>query len=102
MSTRLLTTKRVRSIVKTAANRHNIQIKTSKTREYVSYSHMIWNYGKDVRRIEYFIGAITRENITGFFDEIDAFLALSGVPKVEVPYIYSNNTVRFKINAVIK
>jgi hypothetical protein len=77
-------------------------IKTSKTREYSSYSQMIWHYGRDVRRIEYFIGATARENITNFLDEVDTLLSLSGVPKVEVPYISSNNTVRFKIDALIK
>jgi hypothetical protein len=102
MSTRLLTTKRVRSIVKTASKRYSIVIKTSKTREYGSYSQMIWHYGRDVRRIEYFIAAPARENVTKFLDEVDALLALSGVPKVEVPYISSNNTVRFKIDALIK
>jgi hypothetical protein len=55
-----------------------------------------------VRRIEYFIGATARENITNFLDEVDTLLSLSGVPKVEVPYISSNNTVRFKIDALIK
>ena len=102
MSTRLLTTKRVRGIVKTASKRHSIVIKTSKTREYASYSQMIWHYGRDVRRIEYFISATARENINNFLDEVDALLSLSGVPKVEVPYISSNNTVRFKIDAFIK
>ena len=102
MSTRLLTTKRVRSIVKTASKRHSIVIKTSKTREYSPYSQAVWNYGKGVRRIEYFIGAPDRENINDFFNEIDALFSLSGAPTADVPYINSKNTVRFKIDAVIK
>ena len=99
---RLLTTKRIRSIVKTASKRYDITIKTSKTREYSHYSQAVWNYGKGVRRIEYFIGAPDRKNINDFFNEIDALFSLSGAPTAEVPYIHSKNTVRFKIDAVIK
>lgn len=102
MSNRLLTTKRVRGIVKTASNRHDVRIKTSKTREYASYSQMIWHYGRDVRRIEYFISAPSRDNIINFMNEINALLSLSGVPTTDIPHIYSNNSIRFKIDAVIK
>ena len=70
MSTRLLTTKRIRSIVKTASKRYDITIKTSKTREYSPYSQAVWNYGKGVRRIEYFIGAPDRKNINDFFNDM--------------------------------
>jgi len=102
MSARLLTTKRVRSIVKTASKRHDIVIKTSKTREYVSYSQMIWHYGRDVRRIEYYVSAVSRDNIIEFMNEINSLLSLSGVPTTDIPHIYSNNKIRFKIDALIK
>jgi len=99
---RLLTTKRVRGIVKTASNRHSIEIKANKTRQYVWYSSIINTYGTNVRRIEYHISAPTRENLISFLDEIDTVFSLSDAPKTEIPYIYINNTVRFKIDAVIK
>lgn len=99
---RLLTTKRVRGIIKTAAKRHDVTIKTDKTRQYVWYSPMINYYGPQVRRIEYHIGAVSRTNVVAFLEEVNSLFSLSGAPTTDSPHIYSNNTIRFKIDAVIK
>lgn len=100
--TRLLTTKRVRNIIKTASKRHDVIIKTIKTRQYVSYSPTISRYGKNVRKIEYQIGALDRTNIVDFLAEINTLFSLSGAPTTDNPHIYSNNTIRFKIDALLK
>jgi hypothetical protein len=99
---RLLTTKRVRSIVKTAAKRHDVTIKADKTRQYVWYSHMINSYGPQVRRIEYYIGAVSRTNVVAFLEEVNSLFSLRGAPTTDSSHINSNNTIRFKIDAVLK
>jgi hypothetical protein len=99
---RLLTTKRIRSIVKTATARHDVEIESSKTRQVPPYSGMIHTYGRNVRVLNFSLKAADRKNLTGFLDEINTVFALSGGMTVNHPYIYMNNTMRITISALLE
>lgn len=102
MNDRLLTTKRVRSIIKTATNRHSVTIKSSKTRQFVWYSPLLRQHGPDLRRIEYLVRAEDQDSLINAMNEIDTMLTLHGSEKTNRSTIFSGIRIRFEIKALIK
>jgi hypothetical protein len=102
MTERLLTTKRARGIIKNAANRHDVKIESSKTRQCPTYSNMVQTHGRNVRVLNFSFKAADRKNFTGFVDEINTLFTLSGAMTVYHPYIYVNNTMRITIAAMLE
>jgi hypothetical protein len=99
---RLLSTKRIRSIIKNATIRHDVKIESSKTRQCPVYSNMVQTYGRNVRVLNFSFKASDRKNLTGFVDEINTLFTLSGSMTVYHPYIYVNNTMKITLSGLIE
>lgn len=100
MIPRLITTKKIRSIVKHAADRYGVTIEGTKVRQYRLYNWEVKTHGPLVRKIEYKLKG-DRDRIIETINQIDTILTLSDSYKIQRGTFWSNDH-RFSIMATLE